>query len=122
MVTVADAITQSRQIIQDTREPYRNSDTKLIGYFNNAILDAFNLRPDVFLVSGETGAAWKEPTLYTAADIADGTAFPVPSQFFAAFVEYVAGYVGTGDDEFVLDQRAGILLTRFTQKLKIGSA
>lgn len=122
MVTIADAITQSRQIIQDVREPYRNSDSKLVGYFNNAVLDAYNLRPDLFLVPGEAGATWKEPTLYTDADVAAGTAFPVSSQYFAAFVEYVAGYVGTGDDEFVLDQRAGILLTRFTQKLKAGTA
>lgn len=122
MVTIADAITQSRQIIQDVRVPYRNSDSKLVGYFNNAILDAFNLRPDLFLVPGTTGATWVDPTLYSETDISGGTEFPIPIQYFAAFVEYVAGYVGTGDDEFVLDQRAGILLTRFTQKLKVGNA
>lgn len=121
MVTIADAITQARQLIQDSRDPYRNSDSKLIGYFNSAVMSAYNLRPDLFLVPDTTGATWNELTLYTSNDIADGTGFPVSSQYFPAFVEYVAGYVGAGDDEFVLDGRAALLLSRFTQKI-IGGA
>lgn len=114
---ISDAITQSRQIVQDTRsESYRHTDEKLIGYFNSAISDARKLRPDIFL-TGVTASLWEPVPLYTVADLTNDTDFPLDQQYFTPVVDYVAGYIGMEDDEYAQDGRAVALLTRFAQKL-----
>lgn len=115
--TIADAITQARQIVQDTRETsYRHSDEKLIGYFNSAIADARKLRPDLFLGTS-TASLWDTIPFFEVSDITDETAFPLDAQYFTAVVDYVAGYVGMEDDEYSVDGRAAALMNRFAQKL-----
>lgn len=115
--TIADAITQARQIVQDTREAsYRHSDEKLIGYFNSAVHDARKLRPDIFL-TGSTASLWETIPLYSTTDLTDLTPFPLDPQYFTAVVDYIAGYIGMEDDEYSVDGRAAALVNRFAQKL-----
>ena len=111
--TILDAVTQTRQIVQDV-DGDRHSDDKVVAYLNNAMSDARRLRPDLFLPDYLNNT----PVLYTAGDLV-GTPpdFPIDEGFFTATVEYMAGFVGLGDDEFAQEGRAVALLNRFTQKL-----
>jgi len=116
---VGDLITQAREIIQDTGMEFdgegdRHSDDKLIRYLNTALTDAYRLRPDLFFPGVFDRASLVQ---YVVQDITDNTPWGVDITYFTAFAEYVAGYVGLGDDEFAVDGRAVSLLNRFSQKL-----
>lgn len=119
--TIAEAVLQIRQVVQDSREgSYRHDDDKIISYFNNAVADARRLRPDLFLVPSITpiqGSLWAQIPTFTADDISAGTVIPIPDMYFSPLVDYVAGTLGMEDDEFAVDGRAVALLNRFTQKL-----
>jgi hypothetical protein len=52
-MTPNDVITQVRQIVQDTRAPYRYSDIVLLGFINTTIKRMVVLRPDLFTVIGD---------------------------------------------------------------------
>jgi hypothetical protein len=117
--TVKDVIYQAREIVQDTGMDFdydgdRHTDAKLIRYFNVALANAYRLRPDLFFPG-----VFDRGTLpvFDESDIASETPFDVDPTFFSAFPEYVAGYVGLGDDEFAEDGRAAALLNRFVQTL-----
>lgn len=111
--TILDAVTQARQIVQDELGD-RHPDAKVVSYLNNAISDARRLRPDLFLPDYLTSPQ----VLYTESDLT-GTPpdFPIDEGYFTAVVEYIAGFIGLGDDEFAQSDRAAALLNRFTQKL-----
>jgi len=111
--TILDAVTQARLVVQDV-DGDRHTDETVVAYLNNAITEARRLRPDLFL----PGYTANPQTLYTVADLA-GTPpdFPIDEGYFVAVVEYIAGFIGLGDDEFAQDNRAASLLNRFTQKL-----
>ena len=47
-MTPADVIVEARKMIGDTRAPYRNSDTVLLGFVNQAVKRTALLRPDLF--------------------------------------------------------------------------
>lgn len=117
MWTISDVITQAREIVQDV-DSDRHTDEKLVGYLNNAIADARRLRPDLFLPDTSVAII----TQYTAADLASPPDFPIEMTYFTAVVEYIAGFVGLGDDEFAQDNRAVALLNRFAQKLSMKGA
>ena len=113
--TILDAVTQARQIVQDV-DGDRHSDDKVVGYLNNAVSDARRLRPDLFL----PGYLTNPQVLYTSADLVPALPppqFPFDEGFFTATVDYIAGFIGLGDDEFAQDGRAQGLLNRFAQKL-----
>lgn len=52
-MTPTDVITEVRQIVQDTRAPYRYSDIVLLGFVNTTIKRMVVLRPDLFTVIGD---------------------------------------------------------------------
>ncbi len=108
--TILDAITQSREVIQDTKIPYRHNEDKLMGYFNNAIADARRLRPDLFI--GTLEDTW---VLYDTANHSDP--FPLDVTYLSAIVDYIAGMVGLGDDEFAESGRAEALHNRYVTRL-----
>lgn len=117
--TVKDLIYQARELVQDVGIEFdytedRHTDEKLIRYLNTALADAYRLRPDLFFPG-----VYDRSTLpvFTVADIAAATPLGFDDTFFSPFVDYVAGYVGLGDDEFAVDGRAVALLNRFSQKL-----
>ena len=107
---ISDAITRSRQIIQDLDTPYRHSDEKLIGYFNDALNDAHRLRPDLFL-----GDLQQPVITYTTLDLS--TVFPMDQTYFTTVIDFISGTVGLEDDEYAQDGRAQALSQRFIKKL-----
>jgi hypothetical protein len=116
--TVKDLIYQARDIVQDTGmdgdyDGDRHTDAKLIRFLNTALADAYRMRPDLFF----PGVSSRTPPVVTVTDIVNSTPFMVEPVYFSAFVDYVAGYVALGDDEFPENSRAVSLLNRFTQKL-----
>lgn len=116
---VRDLIHQAREIVQDTgmADDFvgdRHSDAKLIRYLNTALTDAYRLRPDLFYPGAFDRDNLPE---FLVADIAANTVWPIDILYWSPFVDYVAGYVGLGDDEYAQDGRAVALLNRFSQKL-----
>jgi hypothetical protein len=114
--TINDVIDQARIILQDKVTPYRYSDEELVSFFNNALYELKRLRPDAWL-----GSLGKDLDLY--APIATDLAKEVPfsSIFFQPVVAYVAGYAELRDDEFVVDNRAGLLMSSFTRAISAPS-
>ena len=103
-LTAADAISQSRHILQDRVEPYRYTEAELILILNTALTEIKRLRPDAF--AGNFTAA--TPSFYdpSGPDPADGSIpttdpWPVDEMFIAPVIEYIAAYAELRDDEFV---------------------
>lgn len=47
-MTPAEIIVEARKILQDTRGPFRYSDSELLGYVNQTLKRALTIRPDLF--------------------------------------------------------------------------
>lgn len=109
MSTIANVITQVRRQLQDTRTPYRHQDEALVDNFNNAMREAFRIRPDLFLPLGYTYVT------YTTSDL--DLDFPLEDFLIPQFVSYVTGFTELVDDEFATDGRAMALLTKFSAGL-----
>jgi hypothetical protein len=52
-MTPADIITEVRNLVQDTRSPYRYSDTLMLGWVNQTLKRMSVLRPDLFSFIGD---------------------------------------------------------------------
>lgn len=126
-LTAADALSQSRHILQDRETPYRYTEPELIFILNTAMTELKRLRPDAFSGTYTTAAT---PQFYdpTEPDPGDGSIpttdpWPVDEMFVAPIIEYVAGYAELRDDEFVDGAasagsgRAQLLLQRFVARL-----
>jgi hypothetical protein len=109
-LTIRNAFTQVRQTVQDVDEPYRHSDDKLFGYFNDALGDIRRLRPDLFI--GSLDSTW---VIYDDTNFDDP--FPIDFTYFTTVIDYMASTVGIEDDEFANDGRAITLYQRFVTKL-----
>lgn len=54
MSTVQDIVTSARYVLNDTDATgYRNSDSELVGYFNEGMREISSIRPDVFTTVGD---------------------------------------------------------------------
>lgn len=108
--TYQTAITEARQILQDTDENgYRYSDAILLNVLNRALQELGRIRPDAFWTTF-TGEDIVIPEVVTA-DL--GTTFPLPSQFYSPVVNFIIAWAEVLDDEFTQDGRAGMLLAQF---------
>jgi hypothetical protein len=112
--TVADAVANTRAILQDNDTPYRYSDADLVTYLNDALLETRKLRPDLFRAYWGTGTPFPE---FTDADIAAETNIPINNMYFTPLTYFMAGTAELRDDEFTVDARAATLLNQFVQKL-----
>lgn len=115
--TIGDVITDVRDILQDTRSPYRYSDDSLYSYLNRAFINVKDIRPDAYwgrYTSGTYPPSYDIPE-YSAGDEAE--LWPLSSVFFTPIVMYVAGSAELKDDEFTRDARAAILLETFRRHL-----
>ncbi len=115
--TIKDLVYQAREVVQDLGMDFdydgdRHTDAKIIRILNTALADAYRLRADLFYPNLD-----RATPSFTEADIAAETAWPYEDAYFSSFVDYVAGYIAMGDDEFSQNERAVTLLNRFTQKL-----
>ena len=109
MFLLSDLITQVRELVQDEVVPYRYSDVRLYRTLNNAFVEAYRIRPDIF-TSLDFTIPFVEP-----ADAAD--TFPLDQQFYMAFVDFVTSMVEFSDDEWTIDGRAASLLSLFNARL-----
>lgn len=111
--TIADVLTEARNILSDTREPYRYTDARLILALNQAFAETKRLRPDLFI-----SVNFVLPS-YTVSDTAQ--AFPIDEMYFPTVVDYVVGRQAFADDEFTLDGRAAAFFQKWQGNL-IGGA
>lgn len=110
--TYQNVIDEARVILQDTDdEGYRYTTDVLRDVMNRGLQELGRLRPDAFY----TTFATDDIVIPEIADAGLGANFAPPMQFYAAIVYWVAGSAELVDDEFTNDNRAGILLARFTQ-------
>ena len=112
MRTANDAIVETRLILQDTVTPYRYPTGDLIRYLNNGLYALKRLRPDAFLSYYNRDL----PQFVDAPESLD-TKLPFATIFFEPIVMYMSGFAEMRDDEFTVDQRAGILLHSFAAQL-----
>ena len=114
--TYQTAVTEAREILQDTEEPYRYSDAILLNILNRALQELGRIRPDAFWTTFSTDDI-VVPEVATA-DL--GTTFPIPMQFYLPVVSFIVAWAEVLDDEFTTDGRAGMLLQQFkTQVLQL---
>lgn len=97
--TSADLFAQVRDLLQDTRPPYRHADAKLERFYGNALHEVLRVRPDLYMQEGYSVAP-------NAARVNMNYPFPIDEQYFAPVVDYMVGVIESGDDEFSLEGRA----------------
>lgn len=97
--TTAELYAQVRDLIQDTRLPYRHEDAKLERFYTNALSEALRIRPDLFQSVG-----YQVSSSITKASL--NYPFPIDAQYFPCVVDYIVGIIESGDDEFSVDGRA----------------
>lgn len=118
--TIADVVTEARQMLQDAREPFRHTQVYLVSLMNTAFLEVYRERPDAYM--GCCGDDIEVPS-YTEGDL---TANPVPPfpiderLFFQAVVYHIVANAQLQDDEFAVDGRAVTLIQTFRTMLGMG--
>jgi hypothetical protein len=115
---VSDLLDRVRQVLQDQdQDNYRYPTVDLVGYLNDAVLEARRIRPDMFV-----GRYLDDlPQVTTVASTDWSTIpMPLPDQWFVATYNYVAGRAEFRDDEFAVDNRAMTLMSQFTAMLTGG--
>lgn len=111
--TYATLLTEAREVLQDTQEPYRYSDDLLINKLNRGLQAMARIRPDAFWDTfTETDIVVPEVTLVTI-----DTTFPLQMQFYNPLVYYVVAWAEVVDDEFTNDGRAATLIASFKAEL-----
>lgn len=108
--TVADYVTRSRGLLQDTVVPYRYSDSDMVDALNDGIQEARRIRPDLFLSTFRT-------TLPSYLSSSLSTAVTIDQQYRMAFVYYMCGQMQMRDQEDVTDTRAIAFLNKFSGQL-----
>lgn len=103
LATVQDYVAQARELLQDASLPYRYSDANLLTSFNNALMAARRLRPDLFLPD------------FTVPDFAsvDSTTVAVDIQYRTPLVYFMVAYTQMSDDEESTDLRADAYMGKF---------
>lgn len=111
--TYATLLTEAREILQDTQEPYRYSDDLLINKLNRGLQAMARIRPDAFWDTFSV-------TDVVVPEVAIGdinTVFPLQMQFYNPLVYYVVAWAEVVDDEFTNDGRAATLIASFKAEL-----
>jgi len=67
-MTPADVIAEVRALVQDSREPYRYTDTVLLRFLNQTVKRMAMLRPDLFLVVRDVATTAEDVTQALPAD------------------------------------------------------
>jgi len=111
--TYQTAIDEAREILQDTDEPYRYTDTILLNILNRALQELGRIRPDAFWTTFSTDDIVVPEV--TTLDLS--TTFPLPMQFYLPVVSFLVAWAEVLDDEFTQDGRAGMLLQQFKMQV-----
>lgn len=116
--TYQELISESRDLLQDSALPQRYTDQFLVDQLNRALQDLGRIRPDAFYDLFDANTL-NVPEVLTTAPTAGTTEVQwtddvqIELQFFTPLVVYVVGSAEVTDDEFTLDNRAGLLLSQF---------
>ena len=112
--TYQSAITEAREILQDTDETgYRYSNDTLLNILNRGLQELARIRPDAFWDTFATDDI-------TVPEITTGTlgdTFALPMQFFLPVTSFIVAWAEILDDEFTVDGRAGMLMNNFRQSV-----
>lgn len=112
--TYANAITEARQILQDTdTDGYRYSDEILLNKLNRGLQELARIRPDAFWTTFVTD----DIVVPELTDVTLTDTFAPPMQFFSPIVSFIVAWAEVLDDEFTADSRAGMLLAQFKQQV-----
>lgn len=107
--TYQNAITEAREILQDTVEEYRYSDATLLNVLNRALQEVGRIRPDAYWADFAT-----DDIEIPEIELADlGDSFQIPMQFFFPIVSFIVAWAEVLDDEFTADGRADLLIKQF---------
>lgn len=109
MFLLSDLIIQVRELLQDQVEPYRYSDDRLYRTLSSAFVEAYRIRPDIFV-----DLKFQIPFVVPSNSI---DTFPLDQQFYMAFVDFVTSMTEFSDDEWTVDARAMSLLQLFNSRL-----
>lgn len=109
--TISSFLTDARNLLSDTRTPYRYSDLRLITALNNGLAELARIRPDAYYSTfDEIDIVVPE---YADSDTDKAKTFPLGYLFYLPILEFVVGFIELSDDEFTQDGRAAILLQKF---------
>jgi hypothetical protein len=111
--TVAQYITASRRLLQDTRVPYRYPDVDIVDAINYALTEARRLRADLFL------PAFDLPYMDTAGTLDTNAKVPMDPMYRMALVYYIVGHCQLRDEEATTDSRASALLQKFLSQMLV---
>jgi hypothetical protein len=118
LATVGDYIAEARVLLQDTRVPYRYSDTEMVRGLNIALMEARRLRGDLFLPLFEVPALSETGNPDgTIDDPAKAVMVTMDPMYRSSLVYYVTGRMQLRDEENTTDTRAAALLAKFTSQL-----
>lgn len=111
--TYADVITEARELLQDSREPYRYDPQILLNILNRGLQAIARLRPDAY---------WDTFTAESIVvpEIAEGDLgdpFALDMMFYTPLVSFVVAWAEVVDDEFTVDGRAAQLFANFKTEL-----
>lgn len=110
MATVQSVLDLARLDINDSSTntaSRRWPDSDLLKFANDGIAKALVMRPD--LRFGSYGTAY--------VDLAATASFPLPLEYRPAIASYVVACNQSGDDQFVLTQRADMEMARYLRNL-----
>lgn len=107
--TYQSLLSEAREILQDTVDPYRYEDSTLLNILNRGLQELGRIRPDAFWTTFSSDDI-VIPEVATA-DLT--TTFPLPMQFFSPLTSFIVAWAEVLDDEFTTDGRAGMLLAQF---------
>src|SRR5579863_8929574 len=114
-LTIGGLLTEARGILNDmppASGQTRYSDTDLVNAFNDALLQAYAKRPDVFL---DIGLRNTIPQYAMPADTS--TPFPIDARYYPAFLFYIVGHSELREDVYTDNQRATTLMNKFVSQL-----
>lgn len=113
-----DIVDEARELLQDTvSTAYRFTDVFLVNRLNNGLQELGRIRPDSMYDLYDAGQL-NVPSVVlsgtpTAPDVLITADIQFERQFYNPLVLYVVGSAEIQDDEFTMDNRAGLLLQQF---------
>lgn len=114
-----ELIGEARDLLQDSASPQRYLDQFLVDQLNRALQDLGRIRPDVFYDLFDANDLNIPDVIISASPVAGTTEVTwsddvqIERQFYTPLVVYVVGSSEITDDEYTLDNRAGLLLNQF---------
>lgn len=121
--TYQDLITEARQLVNDSLEPYRDETSVYVAHVNRALQEIGRIRPDAFFDLFEENSL-NVPLLiesgfpeYEDNEISLGADFQPEMQFYGPVIAYLVGMIELKEDEFSEDSRAIAMLTAFRNSL-----